>query len=93
MKSRRARMQPVVAALVAGLAVCPSALNDVAVRLRSALHPDTFSADAERQPQARFCLIGGDDSCPGLQTFRACLTSFERCTYEKRMLLISSPGD
>ena len=87
-------MQPVVAAsVVAALVAYPSDMEDVVVRPRGALPLQTWSADVSPQPHARFRLIGGDESCPGMQRFQACAISAERCPYGMQVLLISSPGD
>ena len=91
MKSIRALMPTAVAAsVVVGLLAYPNDIHDAEPRLLSIPRMDTFSVEVARQPQVRFCMIGGDESCPGLQELRACLASTEPCHYGKHMLLISS---
>jgi hypothetical protein len=92
MKSLRARKEPAIAALVvAGLLAFPSDMDDTALRPHRALHAKSLPADVQ-PPRARFCLIGGDDSCPRPHTLRACLISTGRCPYGTQVLLITSPG-
>jgi hypothetical protein len=91
MRSLRVLMPPaVVASVVAGLLACPSDIYDTELGPLSTPRPDTLAVEVARQPQAGFCLIGGENSCPGLQRFRACLASAGACTYSKQILLISS---